>query len=227
MAIKENGEWVKDEDGHVKLKTFTVDGFILTGSDLVMISEEDKMANYKIDYQIHTETKDIRVTSDISEVGYVKPDPSEEATYNSTTTLDIDKQEIIEKEESEIEEYRIQGYDGYSIVVEDIGGLVANQKVDAILVNQEEEQQSMTGLKMTLQENGTYLIDISTEMYKYIGIYDVNGDAGTTFAGYLIDASNLAGNNYLVTNFSILSVNEDDQDRDCNLNILYYYMDCT
>lgn len=227
MAIKENGEWVKDEDGNVKLKTFTVEGFILTGSDLVMLSEEDKMANYKIDYQIHTVAKDIRVTSDIAEVGYVKPDPSEEATYNSTTTLDVDKQEIIEKEEEEISDYRIQGYDGFSIIPIDIGGLAPNQKVDAGLINQEEEIQPMTGLKITLQEDGTSLIDISTEMYKYIGIYDVNGDAGTTFAGYLIDASGLAGNNYLITNFSILEVNEDPEDRECNLNILYYYMDCT
>ena len=40
---KENDEWVKDEEGNPVLKTFNVEGFIFVGSDLVLLSEEEKI----------------------------------------------------------------------------------------------------------------------------------------------------------------------------------------
>lgn len=213
MAIKENDQWVRDDDGNPKLKTFTVEGFVLTGSDLVMLSEEDKMVTYQTNFNVHTATKDMNISGDVSTAGYVKPDPSEQATYYTSSTLDIDKQEIIQKEESEIGEYRIQGYNGLAITDE------------ARVVNSKSEDQLVEGL-IAKTENGITTITMNTIMYQYIGAGDVNGDAGTTHAGCVLDLSNFAGDNYVVVNFPILAVNDDTEDRDANMNILYFYLDC-
>ena len=213
MAVKEDDQWVKDSEGNVKTTTFNVEGFILTGSDFVVLSEEDKMTSYQLNYEIHTPNKHINVESSVSEAGFVKPEPTEEAVYNSTETLDIDKQEIIEKTEDEIGDYRLLGYDGLRITDE------------ARIIDKENNDQMIEGLKVTKEDDYTN-IKISTALYHYIGVGDVNGDNGTTFAGYVLDLSKFAGNSYVVTNFPILAVNGNEEDRDAKMNILYFYLDC-
>ena len=213
MAVKEDDQWVKDSEGNVKTTTFNVEGFILTGSDLVVLSEEDKMTSYQLNYEIHTPNKHINVESSVAEAGFVKPEPTEEAVYNSTETLDIDKQEIIEKTEDEIEEYRLLGYDGLRITDE------------ARLLDFEDNDKMIEGLEIEKKGKHSY-IKMTTELYHYIGVGDVNGDNGTTFAGYVLDLSKFAGNSYVVTNFPILAVNGNEEDRDAKMNILYFYLDC-
>ncbi len=218
MAIKENGEWVKDSDGNAELKTFTVEGFMMSACDLVLLSEEDKMVTYQPKYEIHASGNEIKTSGEISEAGYVKPEPTEEATYNTTSTIDIDKQKLIECEESEVGGYRIKGYDGLTIASN--GALWG----DELKEDNEEFAGLDIGLKVT-EKDEIKTITLSTLIYQYIGIGDINGDDGTTFAGYVLDLTNFAGDNYVLANFSILSVNDNDEDRDAKFNILYFYLD--
>lgn len=218
MAIKENGEWVTDSDGNAELKTFTVEGFMMSACDLVLLSEEDKTVTYQPKYEINANGNTIKVSGDVSDAGYEKPEPTEEASYNTTSTIDIDKQKLIECEESEVGGYRIKGYDGLTIAS---NGYLWGDDL-------KKENEEFDGLDIGLgvkEKDDIKTITLSTLIYQYIGVGDINGDDGTTFAGYVLDLTNFAGDNYVLANFSILSVNDNDEDRDAKFNILYFYMD--
>lgn len=212
LAVKENGEWVTNEDGSVKLKTEIVEGFILIGAETVFLTEPDKKnVTLKVNYEVHTAEKTLNTESEITNVYPEKPEPTDTASYTSTTTIDVDKQEIISNEESVIKGYRIKGYDGYQI-----------SGTGEILDNLGESKGITLGIRT---EGESPVFQLSTALHKYLGIADVNGDAGTNFAGYLIDVSKFAGNNYVISNIPILAVNDDEQNRDAKLEILYYYLD--
>lgn len=218
MAIKENGEWVTDSDGNAELKTFTVEGFMMSACDLVLLSEEDKTVTYQPKYEINANGNTIKVSGDVSDAGYEKPEPTEEASYNTTSTIDIDKQKLIECEESEVGGYRIKGYDGLTIAT---NGYLWGDDL-------KKENEEFAGVDIGLgvkEKDDIKTITLSTLIYQYIGVGDINGDDGTTFAGYVLDLTNFAGDNYVLANFSILSVNDNDQDRDAKFNILYFYLD--
>ena len=83
-------------------------------------------------------------------------------------------------------------------------------------------EQVVSNGKGEVSANGKYITyQLNTNLYKYIGVSDINGSEGTTLPGYLLDLANYAGDNYVQADFSVLSVNDDDFNRNVNFNLLY------
>lgn len=226
MARKENGEWVYKSDGKtVATKTFEVNGFLVPGGDFSLIAEDGKSAQIQTTMKVHTKNKEMVGKSDVMNVGSVKPEAGDENFSYSVELLDGQKTQTLEENETikstdnvegTLESFRMGGYDGVKLVLDELSS-TGRFMYNGVQVSV---------AKGVRSENGKYTtFTISTDLYKYIGIDDVNGEEvaeedRTTFAGYILNLANFAGNNYVQVDFTILAVNDDPQNRDLNLNIL-------
>lgn len=217
MAVKENDEWLEDENHEQVYKTFIVEGFLLSNIDVVFLSGGSDTAVVQGNYTLKTKNKEIKSQSDAFGVGYEKPDPTVEETYSSTDMIDIEKQKIIESEEDVLKDYRIFGYNGLVI---DETGIVVQQ-----IAGEEGAEPTLLPVSISTKgQMGLYnTFTFGTDMYKYLSIDSVVG----TGAGYSLNISNFAGENYVLADFSVLEVNGNQESRKVDLNILYLSCETT
>lgn len=218
MAKKENGEWVYESDGTTIAKDeFEVNGFLVTSMEVSLLCEADKYALIQTDFLFHTPTATVTASTDVMEVSSVKPQVDDDNfTYSADfmdaqtviTTKETESVKLKSGEEKTLSSLRIGGYNGISI--NDLGDFVLSENV-------------VSKGKGSASENNKYTTyQLNTNLYKYIGISDVNGENDTNYAGCLIDLTNFAGDNYVQANFSVLSVNDNDFDRNINFNMLCF-----
>ena len=217
MARKENGEWVYESDGTtVAKKEFEVNGFLMTSMEVSLLCETGSYASIQANFLVHTPTHTMTASTDVMEVGSVKPQVDENNFSYSTNFMDAQTLVMSEEdvvvtstsgEEGTVESFRIGGYNGVSL-----------DKTGAFKLG----EQVVSNGKGVVSANGKYITyQLNTNLYKYIGVSDINGSEGTTLPGYLLDLANYAGDNYVQADFSVLSVNDDDFNRNVNFNLLY------
>jgi len=226
MAKKDGDTWVEDEDGNQEFDVFKVEGFLVTNFDVVLLADEGNNAVVQGNYTAKITNKDASGNEKVVvkhkqgeafEVGNELPDPTVEESYNSTNFLDIEGTELLVKKEEDpmsendpttIHEMRMQGYDGLMLtelgIVMDMGASTDGVGVPVSTA--------------TFTTQGNYnLFTFSTDMYKYLTVDSVVGEG----AGYSLNIDQFAGGNYVLADFSVLQVNDDESNRECKFNILY------
>jgi len=201
MAKKENDEWVVDKDGEQVMETFIVEGFVLTDVDIVLMSADNKTSIITGAYTLNTETKQITNNSDPITAFGEKPDPTNEDTYNSTSMIDIEKQELVSEKEEVVKDYRIKGYNGCTINSE--GQVIKNDG-------------TQVGFATKETMGGYNTFTFSTNMHNYF-----RADSAMSEYGYSLNLQNFAGNNYVLVDFGVEEVDGDKNNRNIGLNILY------
>jgi hypothetical protein len=224
MAQKDGDTWVEDEDGEQVYDVFKVEGFVVTDMDVVLLADEGNKAVVQGNYTTKITNKDAegnksvivqQKQSEAFEVGNESPDPTAEDSYSSTTFLEIDGTELVAKKEDEamsdtdpttVQNLRMQGYNG--MLVTELG----------IIMDMSTGETGTAVSMATFTQVGLYkMFTLSTDMYKYLTVDSVVGEG----AGYSLNIDKFAGDNYVLADFSVLEVNDDETNRDCKFNILY------
>lgn len=248
MARKENGEWIYTDNTQqeVAKKTFEVDGFLITSAEIALITETGKIAvveattklvNTRVnDEGVSVERVIERKTSQM-DVYDEKPEAGDD-NFSYSVEYFSDAMALLKSEEKDLittttgvtdtlESFRVGGYNGINLEVNKDNG-------EGTFYQFDEENNvwiEVASAKGTKRDNGKYVtLALSTRLHKYISISDINGEAvdesmKTNFAGYNLDLSNYAGNNYLQIDISIISVDDNEEDRDVKLNVLSLKID--
>lgn len=248
MARKENGEWIYTDDTQqeVAKKTFEVDGFLITSAEIALITETGKTAvveattklvNTRVNDEGVTVERAIERKTSQMDVGYEKPEAGDD-NFSYSAEYFSDAMALLKSEEKDLittttgvtdtlESFRVGGYNGIKLEVNKDTGEGTFYHFDEDN-NVWVEVSSANGAK---SENGKYVtLTLSTQLHEYISISDINGEVvdesmRTRFPGYKLNLNNFAGNNYLQIDINIISVDDNEEDRDVKLNVLSLKVD--
>lgn len=245
MAKKENGEWVyKDEDKtEVDTKTFDIEGFLVSSSEIALITEEGKSAVVEATTKVVSTRHDSETGQDVTttmektteqmEVYSTKPEAGDDnfsysvEFFDAMTLLKSEEKDEITSTSGDtgtLESFRMGAYNGIQLTVVGAVGVFSTFDANGF----PEVVSTMVGVE---SENGKYVtFSLSTSMHKYISIDDINGEnveeeLRTYFAGYKLNLNNFAGDNYVQIDINVLAVDDDSEDRDVKLNLLTIKID--
>lgn len=245
MAKKENGEWVyKDEDKtEVDTKTFDIEGFLVSSSEIALITEEGKSAVVEATTKVVSTRYDAETMKNVTttmektteqmDVYSTKPEAGDDnfsyavEFFDAMTLLKSEETDEITSTSGDVgtlESFRMGAYDGIQLAVAGTMGVFT--KFDEF--GMPSIISTMTGVA---SENGKYVtFSLSTSMHKYISVDDINGEdvdeeLRTYFAGYKLNLNNFAGNNYVQIDINVLAVDDDTENREVKLNLLTIKID--